>query len=308
LLSQLSLFLKTTNTWNKKSAPLIFDKLAPLKSIFMNKTIPFYIILLAFTAFTFISCKSKNEYQTGFKVASFEAKFPSDTTHAFEQQCSKYFNEGWMKFYEGDTVTALSRMGNFTFGTWKENEDAKKITLELKELGKFELNKEIQLGENDELEYLILKGKNAKGAELKLLLKKDDYFEFETKDLLSFAWNKWRVKPTKKESKEQIKSRVLAQIDYMNGYFTLLDEREYTSFFESHLTSPYKFYSNGISLDPSYLTEYNNIFYDYNDAAEAYNYLKGGLNSVVKYPSDNKTYNEGYVKALKEIRQFIVLK
>jgi hypothetical protein len=192
-------------------------------------------------------------------------------------------------------------------GKWSDDNSSSIFEMNINNIRKIIFAKKEEDGQNNELEYLVLKSQNSKGLIVNLLLKKDDYYESEKTDLMSLSSNWWRVKSLKKEPKQLIKNRIIAQIDYMIKYFELIDEKEYGSFQHKALTSPYKFYSNGIGLDPSELSEYNKIFNNYDDAATAYDLLDKGMKSISVYPADKESFTKGYSNALKEIRKFIEL-
>lgn len=272
-----------------------------------TSTISTLLVLICCTILA--GCKSKDDIRTDFKITTLEVKENVDTTlgQSLETKLNKYLSDGYIKFQDNDTVTVFSRTGSFLFGQWSQDDKTDMITLDIKELGPISFKKEIQLDEKDNLEFLILKGKNAKGAEVKLLLKKDDHFEYNSNDLLSLDRNRWRIKPLKKESKEQIKIRTLAQIDYMISYFELVVGRDLSYFNRNILVSPYAFYQDGIGIEPSELSEYNQIFYDDNDAAEALDLLRKGIRSISRYPTSKDSYTEGYLNVLKEIRKYIAL-
>lgn len=272
-----------------------------MNKIYLKVTICFLVIVI------FNGCKTKNDYLNAFKIGKYEIGGNKDSTQTmvFTQRCRTFFDESYIKFYTPDTLTILSKNGDFALGKWKEDKENNTITIETPEIGKLKFRKEEE--ENDDkLEYLVLTGKNVNDIDVKLILKIDPYFESKTRDLVTFSSNWWRIKPMQHETKEQIKKRVIAQIDYMINYFELLDENKYTSYFESHLISPYKFYANGIELTPlSNNLQYSSLFFDDKDAAIAYELLKGGINSIVKYERDSERYTSGYIKALNEIKRFI---
>jgi len=273
------------------------------------KTSPTLTVLLFIFCTILAGCKSKNDIRTNFKITTLEVKEKVDITlgQSLETKLNKYLTDGFIKFQDNDTVTVFSSTGKFLFGQWSQDDNTDMVVLDIKDLGTIRFKKEIQLDENDNLEFLILKGKHAKGAEVKLLLKRDDHFEYNSYDLLSFDRNRWRIKPSKKESKEQIKIRTLAQIDFMISYFEMVVGRDLPYFDRSILVSPYAFYQNGIGIEPSELSEYSQIFYDDNDAAEAVELLRKGIRSVSRYPTSKHSYSEGHMNVLKEIRKYIAL-
>ena len=172
---------------------------------------------------------------------------------------------------------------------------------------KVKFNVEEQKNEKGEVDFLKLTGNANDKYSVILLIKKDNYYEPENSDLMSFKNNWWRVKPASHESKAKIKARVLGQIDFNVAYFQLIEDNNYRSFMVSHLKSPFKFYSNGIGFETLPMERNATIFYDETDAKTGYEYYLNGMKSISKYPADPKSYTQGYINALKEIRRFVEL-
>ncbi|MEA5257050.1 hypothetical protein VB264_04580 [Arcicella aquatica] len=260
----------------------------------------------------FMGCSSKSKYEVAFKIVKHEVlltESASNKDSLFKEQYDLLFeDETFIKFFDNDSLTLLNNHGLFAVGTWSNNPTTDSIFfMNINNIGKISFLKQDEEGEGGEFEYLVLKSKSAKGLIVNLLLKKDYYYESKKTDLLSVSSNWWRVKPTKKETKDQIKKRVIAQIDFMLKYFELIDDKQYTTFKTTPLICPYSLYSTGMDINPSELTEYNKLFYDYDDAATAYELLDKGLKSISVYPADSETFTKGYSNALKEIRKFIEL-
>jgi hypothetical protein len=275
------------------------------------KKLYFYNFILFASIFFIISCSSKSKYATSFKIVKYEAILTDRSTNtdslAKQQYDMLFDNEAFIKFFDNDSLNLLNGLGKYSLGEWSHDNNTSIFEMNINNIRKIIFAKKEEEGDSDEFEYLVLKSQNSKGLTINLLLKKDDYYESKKTDLLSLSSNWWRVKPSKKESKELIKKRIIAQIDYMIKYFELIDDKQYGSFQHKPLTSPYKFYSNGIGLDPSELTEYNKIFNNYDDAATAYDLLDKGMKSISVYPADKESFTKGYSNALKEIKKFIEL-
>ncbi len=216
-------------------------------------------------------------------------------------------SNAFITFYEKDSLTILNEIGKYGIGQWSEGE-ADRFKLIIKDIGEFKFVKSEENNDGGDFEYLVLKSNNKNGLSINILLKKDDYYVSKNVDLLSYSANKWRLKPAKRESKEEIKKRVLSQLDYMIHYFEFSNEKQYRTFQVNHFASPFKFFANGLGLRPYYdALEYSDLFYDLNDAAQANTMLENGLNSISVYPSDPESYTKGYQNALKQIRKFVEL-
>lgn len=266
---------------------------------------------LATLMFLMLSCSSKSKYEAAFRVVKYEVilteRSVAKDTVTKELYDTFFKDEAFIKFFDTDSLSFLTSLGYYSKGTWSHDDEAGTFDINIGPLGSMTYQKQEEEGEGKGLDYLVLKSRNSKGLTVNLLLKKDDYFESDKTDLLSLPLNWWRIKPTKSESKAQIKRRVLAQIDYMISYFELISDKKYGSFQSKPLVCPFSLFANGIGLDPSGVQDYNQLFFDDTDAAFAYNLLKGGLNSISVYPADKESYTKGYANALKEIRKFIEL-
>src|SRR5690606_25198470 len=84
------------------------------------------------------------------------------------------------------------------------------------------------------------------GTKLKCV-RTDLYKEGEF-DLLKPEFNRWRIAPDKKENADEIKARVVNHVDFLLGYFKMLEEKSQNYFEPSVLHTPFNFYSNGIGL------------------------------------------------------------
>jgi hypothetical protein len=273
------------------------------------KIVPFCALLLSL--FLLQGCSTESDYKQAFKIVKSEAILKPGATKKDSLrkiQLDAFFSkEAFINFCENDSLSVLNAEGMFALGKWKGNANIADFEINLNEIGPISFLKNEEKDENDKFEYLVLKSEKEKGLDINLLLKKDAYFKSSKVDLLKIPLNWWRIKPTKKENKAQIKKRVLAQIDYMINYFELISDNNYRSFQTQVIVCPYKLFANGIGIDPSLLSEYNKIFYDYNDAEIAYQMLLNGLNSVSVYPADKESYTKGYFNVLKKIRKTIEL-
>jgi hypothetical protein len=257
-----------------------------------------------------ISCSKSEPSSTTYKITKSEIDISSpnlvDSLDAviFKEKCKIYFTNAFVKLYAKDTITVLTEMGDFTFGKFT-SEKKEKLDFNLFDLGEFQFSTREEADEQGDPEYLVLTGSANGKYSVKLLLKKDESFEYEKKDLMSVSSNNWRIKPQKSETDSEIKNRVMAQLDYMIDYFTFINDEGHSSFMVGHLRSPFKFYSNGIGIKEITLADFNKNFYDENDSQKALGLLISGLNSISVYPADEKSFTKGYSNALKEILRFL---
>jgi hypothetical protein len=136
---------------------------------------------------------------------------------------------------------------------------------------------------------------------------RSDLYRSESFDLLRPGNNAWRVKPSGKENKIQIQKRVGQHVDFLLGYFTMIEEKSQDYFDTSVLQTPFEFYSNGMALPSNFDVDdvWASNFYDEEDAAEGARLLTRGLTSIEVYPSDSKSYSKGYYNALKLVKEFV---
>ena len=270
----------------------------------------FFYLTIALFAF---GCDSGNNQASIYKVTKFEIDESlyaqtkdSTASQTLKALCEGYFAETFIKFYEKDTITLLAKNGNYCFGKYsKPNKES--LNFDLKNFGSFKFNVREEEDNKGNLEYLVLTGVNEANITIKVLLKKDDYYESEKTDLLGVAENQWRFRSNKSETNAQIKQRVLSQLEYMKAYFEFVNEKKYTSFSVLQLYSPFRFYSNGMGIDGLSSAEYGKIFYDQADLDKALKIVGDGLNSISKYPSDPENFTKGYKNAIEEVIRFVKL-
>src|SRR5690606_22616201 len=143
------------------------------------------------------------------------------------------------------------------------------------------------------------------GTKLKCV-RTDLYKEGEF-DLLKPEFNRWRIAPDKKENADEIKARVVNHVDFLLGYFKMLEEKSQNYFEPSVLHTPFNFYSNGIGLGEYFESDnrWLSNFYDQQDAVAGANLLRQGIRSIDKYPADEGSYGKGYYNALMLIKDYI---
>lgn len=198
-----------------------------------------------------------------------------------------------LTFYEDGHYTLVNENSDYTEGLAKIDESSYSIFLS-DTLYKFDVTKENQLLK------LTTPG-------ITLLLTESDKLHFDHIDLLSKGRNWWRVKPQQKETEKEVEQRVVSQLNYIVDYFQMLEDSEARTFSTQYLNLPVKLYGNGIAL-PSYSKlpdTWKTTFYDEENALHAYKTLTQALNSIEKYPKDDKSHAKSFIKALEMMITFI---
>lgn len=129
--------------------------------------------------------------------------------------------------------------------------------------------------------------KHVEGMEFKY--KKEDYndvshskYNFTTVEL-----NKWRIKNKSKQTKEKIRSKIENALEFSIAFLEYheSENKVATTFYLEPL--PLKFYGNGIVLKHHYKNKkWNDLFYDDEDAAIAYDMINKSFNSVASIPDE----------------------
>ncbi|UBM59260.1 hypothetical protein LAG90_01130 [Marinilongibacter aquaticus] len=270
-----------------------------------------YLLLFA-TFLLFLSCGKKSKENQAFSVVNVSMAKGSvaDSVYVGEMKTmvdTLFSRHAKFKFYPGDTCTLLTKSGNFAL-LKGFHADEGLVFLSSKDLGQFEFNESIERNDSGELDFVSFSGENEKGVLLKILAKPEQEYAYDKADLLDFSHNWWRIKPEEKESEEQIKQRVLAQLTYMIDYFQLVEDKGYRAFELPHMLSPFRFYQYGIGLKREAEENFSIIFYDMQDTKIALNFLKRGIESIGEYPSEKgERYTLGYIRSLKKIKHFLEL-
>lgn len=265
---------------------------------------------LLFSCILFAGCdklmKATDPWANCWKVTSIEASdsLVLDTV----LDVVKYrMGEGYLRLYKDGAYVALSKQGS-SQGAWQLNEGDKKLILTQFTQG-LPAAFEVISNEKGWLSLRPISTGTIKAKEpTSVLLKADPYFEHGKVDLMQPALNTWRLKPKHAEGKEEIRKKVAAHIDYLIAYFQLTEDNE-QGFFETwQLQTPYRFFSNGMaieSLDAEEPQHWREWFYNEADAAQGHKLMSEALASINKYPSGTKTFTEGYILALREMKEFI---
>jgi hypothetical protein len=119
--------------------------------------------------------------------------------------------------------------------------------------------------------------------------------------------NSWRLRPAHKENPDEIKSRVLQHVNFLIGYFDMVNESKQPYFETAVLHTPFRFYSNGMGLADGFETDdvWLGNFYEEADAAQGAKLLKQALSSIDVYPADERSFTKSYYNALKLIREHV---
>jgi hypothetical protein len=146
---------------------------------------------------------------------------------------------------------------------------------------------------------------NSGGEKLKFIwhLKKID--KGDAVKLFDPQQNKWRVKPARPESDEEIKSRLVEMLEYYSIYFKLIaDESSY--FIPGRIILPFKFYQHGIGM--KFFDErslFASLFYSKEQAKKAHLFLDMILGDI-KNDTQKKSFSEEYSLMLKQMTKEVI--
>lgn len=97
-------------------------------------------------------------------------------------------------------------------------------------------------------------------------------------DLYDSKYNKWRIKPDKKETDAEIRSRVRNHVEFMQLYFENALEKRLRVVSEPNLASPFEVYSNGISMRKfDKIKDWQDLFFDGEDAKKGYDIIESEM-------------------------------
>jgi len=144
---------------------------------------------------------------------------------------------------------------------------------------------------------------NMGGQRLKLIwhLKKID--EGYATKLFDDEYNRWRRRPDRIESDDELKERVFKMVEYYSTYFQLIaDESSY--FIPGRIILPVNFYRHGISLKKfDDQSKFASFFYTKEQAKMAYLFLEAAYDNAKLDIPEKKSYSAEYSLMLKEIAQ-----
>lgn len=201
--------------------------------------------------------------------------------------------------YEGNHCAFFSTRTPFRQGTW--GMDGTTLSLQLKVNTPPYYFEVIDL-DNQTL-VLTLLDDNLTDGEITILCQKSNQYQYDDLDLLAPEQNLWRVKPTKKETKEQIKARTIKHLDYLIHYFAGVEAQKQNYFETGIISTPFVFYSHGLGLskETTFSRRWQEGFYDETDALVGYEYLKSAIRTIKKFPRA-ETLTKEYLLAFKQMR------
>jgi hypothetical protein len=246
----------------------------------------------------FLSCHFK--FQTSPLCYSWKEVSEDEITSELEEVSPKHeFNQAYLRMYDNQEYTYLNTR-RFVKGKWAFNVADSILTIY-----NFKDSTDLHL-HLSALDDKWMKGKT--DQTLPLLFKKYPGFEYKDIDLLTAASNQWQIKPNHKESVEEIRTRVTGHVDYLVKYFEIIEGDERPVFEPGYLHTPVNFYQNGIGVktESTLPRSWINCFYDLEDAQAGAHLIGQSIQSITEYPRNTKSYTEGYLKALKEMKEFLV--
>jgi hypothetical protein len=186
-------------------------------------------------------------------------------------------------------------------GTWKVKEN--RLILQLTPQAP---PYEFEIGDyNENHLVLTLLGTSLTHGEITLLCNKSLQYSYKGIDLLAPALNHWRNKPQRRETKEQIRLRTLAHLDYLIHYFECIEHNRQTFFETGIISSPFVFYAHGLGLSRTtrLARQWQDAYYNKADAQVGFEILREALRSLKKYPKA-ESYTKEYLLAFKQMRAF----
>jgi len=252
-------------------------------------------------------CKQENPLVNTWKISRISYS-PSglatpeslENSRKIEAQ-SQVLANSTFSLYNGDHCAFFSTRTPFRQGTWGMDDNTLSLQLKINTLPYyFEV---VDL--DDQTLILTLLDDNLTDGEITLLCQKSNQYQYKDLDLLAPKQNLWRVKPTKKETKEQIKARTMKHLDYLIQYFSCVEENKQNYFETGIISSPFVFYSHGLGLSKktAFSRRWQEGFYDETDALVGYEYLKLAIRTVKKFPRA-ETLTKEYLLAFKQMRTY----
>jgi hypothetical protein len=218
----------------------------------------------------------------------------------------KQFKYGYLRLYDDHKYTFVGEEISAMHSWYIHKSDSTLI------LDSFAHNTELRFRIlRNEHEWLKLSltgyGKTAiDGHDYAFLFSNVPNFEYSNIDLLSYPINAWRIRPTHKENQDEILKRVKGNVDYSIAYYKMIEDDNRSSFMPMYLQTVFKFYQNGMSVvsEENMKEGWESCFYDHQDAEKGRKMLADAIQSMGQYP-DAKNFTEGYLKALKQMREFL---
>lgn len=281
----------------------------------------YHKLLFALLCIFFIGCsKSKNERTIDFskdrdfriinvfneqKYTDLEQKLPNNIKANAESEES-YATYSYLSLKANNEYTFL--IGNkFMYGTFSVvNKD--EIVLKSTEFG------EIPLKIMKEEDGCIQIHGDFKAYKSDMMIELDGntkyYLNLNTdfkqlgkeNDIRSVTFNQWRFQPKQKETDQQIKQRLIANLKYIAAYMRVHMYGEFNQIHTAGIHSPFLYARNGLFLYEWQRVPYfwKHVFYDENDAEKAYKLLHKTFNNVEppKFIDNWLAYNESCLQTL----------
>lgn len=245
-----------------------------------------------------------SSFETTWHVTKIE---PADN----DEESESIYTDAFLSFYEHGVASFFNKnehdksLGQpvYRIGEWIKEGGEVKLTLK-----HTTINVTFAIVEQSN-KWLVLEIKEGPKESIGTVLKcqPSELYRNRSFDLLAPSNNTWRVRPQQKESRAQIQARVAAHVDFLIGYFDMVQKKSQSYFEVSILQTPFQFYSNGIGLKNQFEADnaWQPNFYDEADAAVGAKMLIQGLASIDVYPADDVSFTKGYYNAMLLISEHI---
>lgn len=217
------------------------------------------------------------------------------------QALSSNLQNSTFALYENQRSAFFSTKNPYRQGTWSRDGD--RLELTLGESGSAYAFEIVEYAENTLV--LILLDTRTSDGELVISCKKSQQYIHDGVDLLAPQENTWRIKPTRKETDEEVKARARQHLDYLIRYFEGVKKNKQGYFETGIISSPFVFYAHGLGLsrETPFALRWRESFFDEENADQAFTYLRAALRSVKKYPKA-ATFTEEYLLAFRQMRPY----
>ena len=123
-------------------------------------------------------------------------------------------------------------------------------------------------------------------------------------DLFEQQNNRWRQKPSRKESDKEIRDRIVGMLKYYSLYFKVVSI-ESIYFSPARVILPFTYYQHGVGLT-NYGKDFSKCFFDTADAEKGYRVIKEAFESTKgdEFPSGNN-YVVEYSEYFKQVADLI---
>jgi hypothetical protein len=119
-------------------------------------------------------------------------------------------------------------------------------------------------------------------------------------DIRSVMFNTWRIKPLQSETDEEIRKRLIDNLNYISAYMRVHMHGDFDGIHTAGIYSPFFFAKNGLHLLDWQKTSYywKNIFFNDIEAEKAYIIIKKAFDNadIPQYSDDWLQYNESGIR------------